>query len=131
MDFLKRLIVALQLLIGLIPVVISVMAVRLSSVPYALAAPVAVFIIVAVVPLYRHRESVWIFLFMFLTTFPLNRAVILFLCNSFLFEEALPLTTFFSGLLIFLIFSSIEELVCSVIARLIWKRQYKTVSIQL
>ena len=131
MDFLKRLIVAVQLLIGLIPVVISVIAVRLDSVPCALAAPVAVFIIVAIVPLYRHRESVWVFLFIFLTMFPLNRVAILLLCDSILFEEAMPLTTFLSGLLMFLIFSGIQELVCSVIARLIWKRQYKTASIQL
>lgn len=130
MLFLKHLLTIFQICIGVAPLWVSIVAARLWCWPLALVAVVGVFIVVAIFPLFRRRESLWIFFFVMLTVTPINLAVIDELLNSFLFEDSFLLTNIIRGSLIFTIALSIEELVCGFVARLIWKKQYKAVMLQ-
>lgn len=130
MLFLKHLLTIFQIGLGFLPLGISVFAVRMWCWPLALVALAGVFIVVAIFPLFRRRESLWIFFFVLLTITPINLAAIDELLNSFLFEDSFLLTNIIRGSLIFTIALSIEELVCGLVARLIWKKQYKTVMMQ-
>ena len=130
MLFLKHLLTIFQIGLGFLPLGISVFAVRMWCWPLALVALAGVFIVVAIFPLFRRRESLWIFFFVLLTITPINLAAIDELLNSFLFEDSFLLTNIIRGSLMFTIALSIEELVCGLVARLIWKKQYKTVMMQ-
>lgn len=130
MLFLKHLLTIFQIGLGVVPLGISIIAVRLWCWPLALIALVGVFIIVAILPLFRRRESLWIFFFVLLTVTPINLAAIDVFLDSFLFEDSFLLTNIIRGSLIFTIALSIEELACGLVARMIWKKQYKTVMMQ-
>lgn len=130
MLFLKYVIIGIQLLLGTTPVGVALLAIQLRSWQLALASLAAVFAVVAILPLFRKRESIWVFFFVFLTSTPLNLTGIIELLNSFLFEDSFLLTNILRGALMYLIALSIEELICGMITRFIWKKQYKTVMIQ-
>ena len=130
MLFLKHLLTIFQISIGIVPLWISVIAARLWCWPLALVAVAGVFIVVAIFPLFRRRESLWVFFFVLLTVTPINLAIIDELLHSFLFEDSFLLTNIIRGSLIFTIALSIEELACGLVARMIWKKQYKTVMMQ-
>lgn len=130
MLYLVHMLTVFQLCVGLLPVAVSVYAVRIHSFALACFSVVAVYIVIATLPLYRHRESLWVFFWIFLTTIPINIMVVYELLTSWFFKGALLLTNIIRGYLIFFILFSLEELVCGLIARIIWKRQYKAVLIR-
>ena len=125
MLLLKRIMTAIQLCLMMLPVGIALYAATTKSVLFALLSIVAVFIVVAILPLCRRRESMWIFFILFLTATPLNVTMIFEILTSWLFEDSLILTNILRGGLFFLISLSIEELACGFFARLIWRKQYK------
>lgn len=129
MLFLKILITSVQLFLGLTPVGISLFAIQQRSWQLAVCAMVAVFAVVAILPIFRKRESLWVFFLMFLTLTPIDvYAIVKLLCSS-LFEDSILITNILRGGLLFLIGLSIEELICGLIARLLWRKQYRTVAL--
>lgn len=126
----KRTITVIQLCLMMLPISIAVYAVKSRSVLLALLSVVAVFTMVAILPLCRRRESMWIFFILFLTATPLNVTLIVEILTSWLFEDSLILTNILRGGLFYLIALSIEELTCGFFARLIWRKQYKATLMQ-
>ena len=127
---LKYIMTAIQLCLTILPAGVALYAVNTRSVLFAILSVVAVFVIVATLPLCRRRESIWIFFILVLTATPINIAVIIEVLSSWMFEDSLLLTNILRGGLFYLITLSIEELVCGIFARLIWRRQYKAILIQ-
>ena len=129
MLFLKILITSVQLILGLTPVGISLFAIQQRSWQLAVWAVVAVFAVVAILPLFRRRESLWVFFLMFLTLTPIDvYAIVKLLCSS-LFVDSFLITNILRGGILFLIGLSVEELICGLIARLLWRKQYRTVAL--
>lgn len=129
MLFLKIIITSVQLILGLAPVGLSLFAIQQRSWQLAVCAVVAVFAVVAILPLFRRRESLWVFFLMFLTLTPIDvYAIVKLLCSS-LFVDSFLITNILRGGLLFLIGLSVEELICGLIARLLWRKQYRTVAL--
>ena len=130
MLLLKRTMTAIQLCLMMLPFGVALYAVTTQSVLFVLLSIAAVFIVVAILPLCRRRESIWVFFILFLTVTPINVTLIIEMLTSWPFEDSLILTNILRGGLLYLIALSIEELTCGFFARLIWRRQYKVILVQ-
>lgn len=130
MFFVNRLVTVLQICMSLSPVIVSVYAVRAGSPLFALLSVIAVFAVVATIPLCRGRESIWVFFLLFLTVTPLNIAAIVQILSAPFFDDLFLLTKILRGCLFYFIAFSLEELVCGFAARLIWRRQLKVLLIR-
>lgn len=129
MLFLKIIITSAQLILGLAPVGISLFAIQHHSWKLVTCAIVAVFAVVAILPIFRKRESLWVFFLIFLTLAPVNvYAIVEVLCSS-LFTDSFVITNILRGGLLFMIGLSVEELICGLVARLLWRKQYRTVAL--
>lgn len=126
----NRLVTALQICISLLPAGISLYAVHAGSTLFAILSVVAVFAVVAILPVCRQRESIWIFFLLFLTATPLNVDAIVDHLSARIYDDLFLLTKILRGELFYLIAISMEELICGFLARLIWRRQLKTLLIQ-
>ena len=127
---LKRIMTAIQVCLTMLPAGIALYAATTKLVLFAFLSIAAVFIVVAILPLCRRRESIWVFFILFLTATPLNVTIIIEILTSWMFEDSLLLTNILRGGLFYLIALSIEELACGFFARLIWRKQYKAILTQ-
>ncbi|MBE6995354.1 MAG: hypothetical protein E7429_01275 [Ruminococcaceae bacterium] len=121
----RHIITAAQLCLMAFPVGLSLYAANTRCAAYGVLSIAAVLAAVAILPLCRRRESIWMFFLLFLTATPLNIVIIKKILSTWLFEDFSLLTNIFQGALLYLIAISIEELACGFFARLIWRRQYK------
>lgn len=110
-----------------IPAVLSTMAVLKRSMILLALLIVIHFVILRVVPSFKGRENVWMFIFVAVSSIPLN-IYVLILVNEwgFLFGSMFILGILRS-VLFYVMLLSLEEIVMGVVTRLIWKRQYKLV----
>ena len=131
MLFIKRMATAFQICITLLPAGMSLYAVGARSLPMALLSVAAIFTIVAILPICRQRESIWVFFILFMTVTPINITVIIKVLSSWLFDGSLLITNILRGGLFYLISLSIEELACGFVARLIWRRQCKAILVHI
>lgn len=112
------------------PVGLSLLAARVQSLWLAAATGFLIFIFVAVVPYCRKRESLWVFLLIGAASIPINLFILgkydlwIYLTAS---GEKHGIVYYMSLIEYTLLLSSIEEIIGGLIARLIWKRQYKLV----
>lgn len=112
------------------PVVLSLLAAHVQSLWLAAATGFLIFIFVAVVPYCRKRESLWVFLLIGAASIPINLFILgkydlwIYLTAS---VEKHGIVYYMSLIEYTLLLSSIEEIIGGLIARLIWKRQYKLV----
>lgn len=130
MSYLKYISITLQLSAIILPVALSRYAVHIDSLLLLGIAVITVFGIVAVLPLFKRRESLWVFFVIFLTMIPPNIRVIHEMLYSWMFDDSMLLTNIIRGYLLYLILFSLEELICGILARVFWKRQFKTVLMQ-
>ena len=121
----KRWVTGLQIALALAPAGVALLSIRMDSPPVAIAAVVLVFAVVALLPLCKGRQSLWIFFSLFLTVTPINIRLITVLLRWAPFAESLWLTNILRGTLLYMVALSVEELIAGYIARHIWRRQYK------
>jgi len=84
----------------------------------------SLFAMVALLPFCRKRENLWMFIFVAVFGTPVN----IFLVKEYtwyLAGDDSRVVTFFYGALLFFVLFSVEEIVFSLITRLIWRKQYK------
>lgn len=112
------------------PVGLSLLAAHAQSLWLAAATVFLIFIFVAVAPYCRKRESLWVFLLIGVASIPIN----LFILGKYDLWIYLTASGGKHGMVYYmslieytLLLSSIEEIIGELIARLIWKRQYKLV----
>lgn len=116
---------SIQLAISLLPLVFSIAFLINQSWIALLLFVLSLFIIVGTIPLFRRRESLYMFLLVAIAGLPINIRLSFWL----IYEEFISLDFFVGDILLYLVFGcvlfSVEEIVFGVITRLIWKKQYK------
>ena len=115
----------IQLAFGIIPVALSVISVFKQSLILFLLTIVSLFAVVGLVPVFRKRESFWMFLLVAVAGVPENINLIFWIIYlDVLYLYFLPIKIIYSLLIYFVLFS-VEEIAFGVITRFIWPRQYK------
>ncbi len=89
---------------------------------YVLAAIVLMLLLVRSLPFARHRENLWLFLLVFVTTAVFNVRISAYAVNEFLtsFKFFLKCTYAFW---LFLALLAAEEIILGIMARIFWKKQ--------
>lgn len=79
--------------------------------------------VMKLVPAFRGRENLWMFLVVSVSSIPLNIAVLVFLNNQGFISGSFFLLGFTRCLMYYFVLLSVEEVVMGVITRMIWKKQ--------
>lgn len=108
-----------------IPAALSLASVIKHSVILFVILIVTHFIILKFIPVFKGYESVWMFIFVSISSIPLN-VYILSLINEwgFLFDTILFLGIL-RAVLYYAVLFSIEQIIMGVVTRIVWKKQYK------
>lgn len=114
----------------LLPVGLAVTAVGCRSVVVGCLAVAAVFCVVAMAPVCRDRESVWIFVILFLTVLPMDLPLVAAVLETAFFRDAMGITNLFRGGIMLVVLISIQEIACGILARVIWRRQKKALLVK-
>lgn len=108
-----------------LPVALFTASVLRSSWILAILAAGSIFAVVALVPLCRRRESLWVFLITAVATIPLNIWIVHRVMDAGYFSGSFAVTEILWYCLVYFIGFSLEELLFGILARLIWKRQLR------
>lgn len=85
----------------------------------------SLFVVVGAVPLFRRRESLYMFLLVAVAGLPINIRISYWLVSRSFFSMGIFIGDVLCVMLLCCVFFSVEEIVFGVITRLIWRRQYK------
>lgn len=116
---------AVQLVTALIPVGIAIYYLFSGNwrlLPVTVAAIIAV---IAVMPVYRRRESLWIFVITAAASIPVNIRLSILLDKWDILDMGIPFSEYIVALFLCMMLFSVEEIILGVAGRLIWRRQYK------
>lgn len=108
-----------------IPAVLSLITVLKHSVVLLVLLIISHFIIIKFVPVFKEKENVWMFVFVAISSIPINFYIMLLLN-----EWDLLFTSFFAlgvlrCILYYLVLFSMEEIIMGITTRVIWRKQYK------
>ena len=108
-----------------IPAVLSLITVLKHSVVLLVLMIISHFIIIKFVPVFKGKENVWMFVFVAISSIPINFYIMLLLN-----EWDLLFTSFFAlgvlrCILYYLVLFSMEEIIMGITTRVIWRKQYK------
>ena len=110
-----------------VPTALSALMVVKQSVALFLAYILVHFLILKIVPVFRHRENIGMFILLIFSTIPVNLFIVCMLgsmddlCGILLFSRI------FRCIIYYMMLLSVEEVVMGVITRCIWRKQYKAV----
>lgn len=85
----------------------------------------SLFIIVGVVPVFKRRESLYMFILVGIAGLPINVRLSYWLVSEEFISSDFLVGNILWGALLCCVFFSVEEIVFGVLTRLIWKKQYK------
>lgn len=85
---------------------------------------VIMFVVVAVTPICRRYESIWIFLLTLVLTVPVNIGITKSVIEMGILELEFPLGRLINVIEIYLPLLAMEELMLGILGRMIWPRQY-------
>ncbi len=108
-----------------IPFVFSWIAVVKHSVLLFVALFFLHFILLKIVPGFRRRESLWMFIIVSVSSIPFNLYILSYLDECGFIFGSMFILGVLKCVLYYIVILSVEELVMGVLTRLIWKRQYK------
>ena len=110
---------------GLLPTALSVAFMAKQSVIFLLLCVLSLFVVVGAVPLFRKRESLFMFILVAIAGLPVNIGLAYWLVfESFINSGFLLGDILWMAFLCCVLFS-VEEIAFGVITRLIWKKQYR------
>ena len=115
----------IQVAAGLLPIGLSAIFLMKKSGFVLLLCIVSLFIIIGTIPLFRKRESLWMFIFVALAGLPINIRLSFWLVSEGVISSGFMIGDIVWGALLCCVFFSAEEIAFGVITRLIWRRQYK------
>ena len=125
MFYLNKKVRNIQLITGLLPTVLSVAFLVKESVLFLLLCVISLFITVGTVPLFRKRESLFMFILVAIAGLPVNiRLACWLVFEGIIGSDFLPVDILWTVFLCCVLFS-VEEIAFGVITRMIWKRQYR------
>lgn len=110
-----------------IPAVLSIMTVLKHSVILFVLLVIIHFVILRIVPAFKGRENLWMFIFVAISSVPLNIYILTFVNEWELLFGTIFVLGILKCILYYVILFSVEEIIFGVITRLIWRKQYKLV----
>ncbi len=120
MAFLKR---AALLGHAAVPLLLSAFAAAQKSVLLGCAAAASLFLMVKIMPVWRRRESLGVFLLTALAGVPLNLYGAVQFARFALTEEEIFALSLLRGAVCFVVLLCAEEILLGLIARLLWRKQ--------
>lgn len=115
----------IQLAISLFPAILSTIFLINQSWIILLFCILSLFIIVCIVPMFRKRESLYMFILVAIAGLPINIRLSYWLVSKGFISSGFLVGDIIWGVLLYCISFSVEEIVFGVITRMIWRRQYK------
>ena len=115
----------IQLTMGILPTILSMAFLINKSWVTLLICVVSLFVTVGIIPVFKRRESLYMFILVGLSGLPINIKLSYWLVSEELISSGFLIGNILWGMLLCCVFFSVEEIVFGVITRLIWKRQYK------
>lgn len=115
----------IQIASGVLPTVLSVGFLVNQSWLILLFCILSLFIIVGVVPVFKRRESLYMFILVGIAGIPINIRLSYWLVSEEFISSGFLLGNILWVALLCCVFFSVEEIVFGVVARFIWKKQYK------
>ncbi len=115
----------LQLAAGLVPVAFSVAFLFVHKWELLLLCAISLFLPVAFLPLCRHRENLYMFIFVAAAGCPVNVWASLWLVTEGIFDSDYVIANVLWCILLFCVLFSVEQIAFAVITRLIWRKQHK------
>lgn len=115
----------IQLAIGSLPAILSTAFLINQSWLILLIGVLSLFVIIGVVPLFRKRESLYMFILVAVAGLPINIRLSYWLVSEELISSGFLIGNILWGALLCCVFFSVEEIVFGVVTRMIWKKQYK------
>lgn len=85
---------------------------------------ISLFVIIAVFPMFRKMENLWMFLFVAVFGFPINIFLAKLITPIIFVNDSKIILVIYSALVFFVLFS-VEEIVFGLITKILWRRQYK------
>lgn len=114
-----------QLSAGIFPIILSITFLINHSWLVLLLCVLSLFVIIGVVPIFKRRESLYMFVFVGAAGIPINIRLSYWLVSEELISSGFLVGNILWGVLLCCVFFSVEEIVFGVVTRIIWKRQYK------
>ena len=115
----------IQLIVGSISAILSTVFLINQSWMILILCIISLFMIVGTVPLFRKRESLYMFILVALAGLPINIRLSYWLVSEGLISSGFLIGNILWLMLLCCVFCSVEEIVFGIIARMIWRRQYK------
>ncbi len=109
-----------------IPVIIAVNCVRQHSFVAGVLAVICMFLLIALLPAARHRESIWMFVMTSITYIPINLWFIKGITDWFSDVSVPGIGSILWSILLYCILFGLEQICMGIPTRLIWRKQYKT-----
>lgn len=114
-----------QIFFGVIPIILAWIFPITKEVLFLIISVASMFLIVGTVPLFKKRESLWIFLLVSIAGMPVNFMLASFIVIEEYFSVGFLIGNVFCVLLLLSILFSVEQIIFGIIARKLWKRQIK------
>lgn len=116
---------SIQIALGALPAVLSVGFLVNQSWLFLLICVLSLFIIVGIVPVFKRRESLYMFILVAVAGLPINIRLSYWLVAEEFISSGFLIGNILWGALLCYVFFSVEEIVFGIITRMIWKKQYK------
>ena len=115
----------IQIVLGALPTILSVGFLVKQSWLILLLCVLSLFIIVGVVPLFKRRESLYMFILVGIAGLPINIRLSYWLVSEEFISSGFLIGNILWVALLCCVFFSVEEIVFGILTRLIWKKQYR------
>ncbi len=114
-----------QLVTGFLPVVLSVAFLVKQSLILLLLCVLSLFVVIGTVPLFRKRESLFMFIFVAIAGLPVNIRLAYWIVFEGFFSSGFLIGDILWMAFLCCVLFSVEEIAFGVITRMIWKKQYR------
>lgn len=111
---------ALQLIAAIVPLTFSVLFVNLKSYYLLVLAVISLFGIIALMPVFKRHESLWMFVLSAVVFLPENLMAVCYFIMEDIYGVVL---NEMMGFLVFCMLFSVEQLALGVATRFLWRRQ--------
>ncbi len=115
----------IQFATGLLPVMLSIIFLVNHSWIILLLCILSMFIVIATVPLFKHREILFMFVLVAATGLPINIGLSCWLISEEIIGVGFLIGDILWGAFICCALFSAEEILFGVMTRILWKKQYK------
>ena len=115
----------IQLAVGVLPAMLSISFLINQSWIILLFCILSLFAIIGIVPIFKRRESLYMFILVGIAGLPINIRLSYWLVSEEFISSGFLVGNILWGALLCCVFFSVEEITFGVITRMIWKKQYK------